>query len=490
MISALAWVRKGAAKELPDKYELTEEEFQRVSEMANERIRAPDEGVDAEMAIDDEAGTAKNGNAAAPEAAIDPELAEYDLEHYDDPAPGEEEEEEDEEDGGMSLFSKIKGLSYHASNEDDPYIVMNENDADSDVEDVHVRANDNMLVAAKTEDDISHLEVYVFEEAEDNLYVHHDVMLPSFPLCLEWLDFRAGRRAQEGGQGNYIAVGTFEPEIEIWDLDTMDAMYPDAILGAEAKKDKKAKKKRGKFHTDAVMSLAWNKTHRNILASASADTTVKLWDLNTLKCAHSFEHHTDKASDNEVQVVTWHPVEATVMATGSYDQTVTAFDSRAPGNLTRWSVPADVESLVWDVHAPQQFYVSAENGAVYCFDVRQGSSSTPVFTLQAHDDACSSVDIHPTIPGCLVTSSVDKTVKIWDLHSGKPSMLSSRDVGVGKVFSAKFCPDSKLHLAVCGTAGSVRIWDATTGGALRRALADRVTFPEPEGGFKDVCICG
>jgi periodic tryptophan protein 1 len=60
-----------------------------------------------------------------------------------------------------------------------------------------------MIVAARTEDDVSHLEVYVFEENEDNLYVHHDVMLPSFPLCVEWLDFRAGRRAEEGGHGKY-----------------------------------------------------------------------------------------------------------------------------------------------------------------------------------------------------------------------------------------------------------------------------------------------
>jgi periodic tryptophan protein 1 len=58
-----------------------------------------------------------------------------------------------------------------------------------------------MLAAVKTEDDISHLEVYIFEENDDNLYVHHDVMLPAFPLCVEWLDFRVGRRAAEGGQG-------------------------------------------------------------------------------------------------------------------------------------------------------------------------------------------------------------------------------------------------------------------------------------------------
>ena len=40
-----------------------------------------------------------------------------------------------------------------------------------------------MLLAARTEDDVSHLEVWVYEEArgedgEANLFVHHDVLLP------------------------------------------------------------------------------------------------------------------------------------------------------------------------------------------------------------------------------------------------------------------------------------------------------------------------
>jgi periodic tryptophan protein 1 len=100
------------------------------------------------------------------------------------------------------------------------------------------------LVAAKTEDEVSQLEIYIYEEAEDNLYVHHDILLPSFPLCLEWLDFRLGRKAGIEGSGNYIAVGTFDPEIEIWDLDTLDSMYPDAILGKQQQKKKKKSKVR------------------------------------------------------------------------------------------------------------------------------------------------------------------------------------------------------------------------------------------------------
>jgi len=33
------------------------------------------------------------------------------------------------------------------------------------------------------------LQVYVYEGEEDNLFVHHEVLLPSMPLCVAWLNF-------------------------------------------------------------------------------------------------------------------------------------------------------------------------------------------------------------------------------------------------------------------------------------------------------------
>lgn len=193
---------------------------------------------------------------------------------------------------------------------------------DEDIEDNEIKATDALLVVAVTEDEFSHLEVQLFSE-DGNLFVHHDITLPDFPLSLAWMDCPPYATA-DGSQssiGNYIAVGTFSPAIEIWNLDVLDPLEPTAILGGEdtaamnsrnkaaafsgGKKGKKNKNKQLQeqgaiylpgSHEAAVMSLSWNSTYRQALASGSADTTVKIWDITTQKCSHTFRHHTDKVS--------------------------------------------------------------------------------------------------------------------------------------------------------------------------------------------------
>jgi periodic tryptophan protein 1 len=98
---------------------------------------------------------------------------------------------------------------------------------DNEHEELEVLSTDNMLVVAKTEDEVSQLEVYVYDDAAEALYVHHDLMLPNFPLCLEWPDFGG----PAGAPGNFVAVGTPDPDIEVWSLDVVDPMYPDVLLG-------------------------------------------------------------------------------------------------------------------------------------------------------------------------------------------------------------------------------------------------------------------
>jgi periodic tryptophan protein 1 len=93
--------------------------------------------------------------------------------------------------------------------------------------------------------------------------------------------------ADPSSSGSFAAVSTFEAEIEIWDLDVLDALQPVATLGGHTgdagnrEPEIRSRKRRNKegwlpgSHTDSVLSLAWNAAYRNVLASGSADKSIK-----------------------------------------------------------------------------------------------------------------------------------------------------------------------------------------------------------------------
>lgn len=69
---------------------------------------------------------------------------------------------------------------------------------DEELEDYIIRETDALIIGAHSEEDVSHLDVYVYEESESNLYVHHDILLESFPLCIAWLDYHPTEDSHKG----------------------------------------------------------------------------------------------------------------------------------------------------------------------------------------------------------------------------------------------------------------------------------------------------
>jgi periodic tryptophan protein 1 len=104
------------------------------------------------------------------------------------------------------------------------------------------------------------------------------------------------------------------------------------------------------------------------------------------------------------------------------------------------------------------------------------AQTKPVWSLQAHDEAVSSFDVNPAIPGFFATGSTDKQVKLWNVGPKGPSMVVSRDLDVGKVFSTTFAPDYEVafRLAVAGSKNTIQIWDTSTNAAIRNTFADKV----------------
>lgn len=474
IVSSVAFVPRGYASEFPKSYDIDEIEYERINQLS--KLKLEDARADLQSSMEDSNKANGNGEETTDGAEgvlqtseeVDDELKEYNLDTYDD------DEEEAETEGPAAMFSNIRGLAYHENGEKDPYITIDPQEQDDlEREEMQILPTDSLLLAARTEDNLSHVEVYVYEPTEENLYVHHDFLLPTFPLCLEWLDYKVG--TSDNAPGNYVAVGTFDPEIEIWDLDIIDAVYPAAVLGAGAsqvnkKKKKKSKKINDSYHTDAVLALSSNRNAHNLLVSGSADTTLKLWDLSTCNCVKSFTYHSDKVS-----CLDWYSKAPSVLLSGSYDKTAKIADLRLEEAPSSFQVTSDVENVAWDQHSENNFFIGTDNGIVYYCDARNLSKS--VWQLQAHDGPISCLSVNPSVPSFVATGSTDRLVKLWNTSDSSPKMVVSRDLDVGRVFTCSFTTDEStaFHLAASGSKGVVRVWDTATNPGVRKAFESRVT---------------
>lgn len=246
------------------------------------------------------------------------------------------------------------------------------------------------------------LEVYVFEPSTYNLFVHHDIILSSYPICMEWIgaDYTAVDDNNKVSKGNFSIIGTFLPEIEIWDIDEKDPVEPYALLG-----------KNGSGHKDAVTSLSINDYRNNILLSGSADSLIKIWDLNQNKAIISYSFN-----NSDILSAKWVPYNESLLLMSYKEGETIYLDARDKSPISRSTLGCDLEGICYNYNGNSQTaFLACENGNIVEADL--SNNFKIISETIAHSKNVTSISSHSKLPGYLITTSLDGYLKLWDCNN-------------------------------------------------------------------------
>ena len=233
--------------------------------------------------------------------------------------------------------------------------------------------------------------------------------------------------------------------------------HPEGNLIASASADKTIKlwSRDGKLqktltdHTDRVSKISFSSDGR-YLASASHDRTVKIWNLEQLEVKPlSLKSHGDS-----VVTVNFSP-DNKILASGSLDKTIKIWNNA--GVLLRTIKTKAVIKCV--SFSPNGKIIAAANtnGTVQLWDLNGKLLKTLKHGYGNHNYPVYSVNFSPD-GRRMVTASGDKTVKIWRFLKNIPILEKTITGHKKQVISASFSPDSKT-VASSGTDKTIKIWE-------------------------------
>mmetsp|Transcript_40650 Transcript_40650/g.127192 ORF Transcript_40650/g.127192 Transcript_40650/m.127192 type:complete len:1430 (-) Transcript_40650:52-4341(-) len=282
----------------------------------------------------------------------------------------------------------------------------------------------------------------------------------------------------------------------------------------------------GPGHTETIFGAQMNPRDSTVLATASYDSCVKLWNTTTLRTKATFmppshngvlyslswspdaahivtgdhdgriciwkvangrllgTHHVHRRA---IYCVDWSPAGTrggqSLVASASADGGIKILDANT-GEVNRtFPLTKPAYGARWCPHAPDILATTWSDGVVRLYDISRVSQE-PYIMLRGHSIRAFAVAWNPLIVGCLATSSDDKTVRVWrevPLGAGSSEVYDAERLCLPMRGHTDYTRPLFWHTEVpflllsSSWDATIRAWDVRTGTCLgvgRGHLAD------------------
>ncbi|MBE9212932.1 hypothetical protein IQ247_09560 [Plectonema cf. radiosum LEGE 06105] len=199
-----------------------------------------------------------------------------------------------------------------------------------------------------------------------------------------------------------------------------------------------------------------------MLVSASSDRTIKLWDAYTGKLIKTLTGHTDS-----VNGISFSPDGKTI-ASASGDNTVKLWNTDT-GELIK--ILARHTNFVLSISFSPDGKTIASASADNTIKLWDADTGKEIKTLRGHQNVVREVSFSAN-GKTLASASDDKTVKLWNTDSGEP--IKTLAGHKSEVYGISFSPDGKI-LASASRDKMVKLWNTDSGEPIKTLIGHRST---------------